>query len=54
LQRIIQGFLVLIVDEDTRAKFAYVHDIKSLEEAAMMPKEQMGPDIAKLAKNGQL
>lgn len=54
LQRIIQGFLVLIVDEDTRAKFAYVHDVKSLEEAAMMPKEHMGPDIAERVKNRQM
>lgn len=53
LQRIIRACLVF-VDEDTRNKFAYVNDMKSLEEFAMIPKEKMGPDIAQLVNNKQL
>lgn len=53
LQRIIATFLVF-VDEDTRNKFAYVNDIKSLEEFAMMPMEKMGSDVAGLANKKQL
>eukprot|EP00544_Gedaniella_sp_CCMP2646_P012141 CAMPEP_0202496732 /NCGR_PEP_ID=MMETSP1361-20130828/20794_1 /ASSEMBLY_ACC=CAM_ASM_000849 /TAXON_ID=210615 /ORGANISM="Staurosira complex sp., Strain CCMP2646" /LENGTH=225 /DNA_ID=CAMNT_0049128137 /DNA_START=80 /DNA_END=757 /DNA_ORIENTATION=+ len=53
LQKIIQGFL-LFVDETTRNKFVYANDIKSLEEFAMMPKEQLGPDIAQLQEDNKL
>lgn len=53
LQRIIQSCLAF-VDENTRNKFAYVNDLKSLEEFAMMPKEKMEPDIVELAKNKKL
>jgi hypothetical protein len=53
LQKIIQGFL-LFVDETTRNKFVYANDIKSLEEFAMMPKEQLGPDIAQLQEDNKI
>lgn len=53
LQTMIRG-LIYFVDEDTRTKFAYVNDLKSLEESAMMSHEQMGPDIAELVETNLL
>ena len=53
LQKIIKSFLVF-VDPDTRDKFAYVNDIKSLEDFAQLKLEQMGPDIAELIQKKQL
>jgi hypothetical protein len=43
LQKVISGLLVF-VDEDTKSKFYYVNNIKSLEACAMMPREEMGPE----------
>lgn len=53
LQKVISS-LLSFVDDDTRSKFTFVNDIKSLEAAAMMPREEMGPDVAELIQNKKL
>ena len=53
LQKVIKTFLVFVAEE-TREKFAYVNDTKSLEEFAQLPISQMPPDITDLINKKKL
>lgn len=53
LQKMIQGCLTFVAEE-TQNKFAYVNDVRSLEEFSMMPIDKMGSDLADLARTKQL
>ncbi|CAB9503252.1 Protein real-time [Seminavis robusta] len=53
LQKFVQGMLTF-VDDNTRKKFAYVNDGKSMEQFAHLELEKMGPDIEELIETKQL
>lgn len=45
---------IMFVDETSRKKFAFVNDVKSLEEFTNMPLEKMGADVKDMVDKGKI